>query len=71
MPPKMKLGRPTASGEPETVKVIHVGLDADSADALARLEAVLVGPKRGRTSIAVRRALHEAASRTKKAGSGL
>ena len=40
--------------------MIHVALDAATLKALHRLEAVLVGPKRGRTSAVVRRAIHDA-----------
>ena len=66
MAARMKLGRPRRDAEPETAKVIHVGLDAETLRALHQLEAVLIGPKRGRTSAVVRRALHEAATRTKR-----
>jgi hypothetical protein len=60
---KMKQGRPPVGAEAETVKVIHAGLDEDTKKALQRLEAQLVGPKRGKTSAVVRRALHDAAAR--------
>jgi hypothetical protein len=49
----------------DIVLTIHVGLDLDSAKALERLEATLVGPKRGRTSTIVRNALHQAAAKLK------
>jgi hypothetical protein len=61
----LKHGRPRVGDEAETVKVIHVGLDQATKAALGRLEAALVGPKRGRTSIVVRRALHDAAVKLK------
>jgi len=62
MTAKIRTGRPPAGGEPETIKVIHVGLDADALTALEKLEAALgTGVGRGRRSIAVRRAIIRAA----------
>lgn len=66
MTTKLKTGRPKNGEECETVRVIHVALDAVTDAALKRLEKELLAEqpmKRGKTSAAVRRAILEAINR--------
>ena len=67
---KIKRGRPSDGGGAAKVTTLHVVLDEDTLAALERLEArvdgVGHGKRSGRRSIAVRRALREAADRLRR-----
>jgi hypothetical protein len=64
MPPKLKVGRPRRGDDKRDdtpLTVVHVALDRATLDALDLLKAEVHGPQRGKTSIAVRQAIHDAA----------
>ncbi len=60
----MKPGRPKLENGKETVRVIHVSLDAETAEALKILESrERSGMRRGKVSLVVRKAIVAAATR--------